>query len=64
MKKMRSRRDKDVVRRRLDALAEAARGNRNVIPAMLDCARAYATLYEIREAMEQVYGSYREPVFF
>src|SRR4029077_4452109 len=48
MKKMRSRRDKDLVRRRLDALAEAARGNQNVIPAMLDCARAYATLFEIR----------------
>jgi methylmalonyl-CoA mutase N-terminal domain/subunit len=34
------------------------------MPAMLDGARAYATLFEIREAMEQVYGHYREPVFF
>jgi methylmalonyl-CoA mutase N-terminal domain/subunit len=31
---------------------------------MLDCARAYCTLYEIREALERVYGAYREPVFF
>ena len=36
----------------------------NVIPAMLDCARAYCTLFEIRHALEEVYGAYREPVFF
>jgi len=48
----------------LDALAAAAREDRNVMPAMLDCARAYCTLYEIRHTLEQIYGSYREPVFF
>ena len=34
------------------------------VPHILDCARAYATLYEIRAAMEEVFGAYREPVFF
>ena len=48
----------------LEALAAAAREDRNVMPAMLDCARAYCTLYEIRHTLEQIYGSYREPVFF
>ena len=57
-------RDGDLVRRRLDALAEAARRGDNLIPAMLVAARAYATLYEIRAALETVYGSYREPIFF
>jgi methylmalonyl-CoA mutase N-terminal domain/subunit len=61
---LRTRRDADQVRRGLDAMAEAARAGANVIPAMLDCARAGATLFEIREALENVYGSYREPVFF
>jgi methylmalonyl-CoA mutase, N-terminal domain len=64
MRALRSRRADDQVRRCLDALTEAARKNENVIPAMLDSARAYATLFEIREALENVYGSYREPVFF
>jgi methylmalonyl-CoA mutase N-terminal domain/subunit len=64
MRQLRSRRAADEVRRRLDALTEAARTDQNVIPPMLDCARAYATLYEIREALERVYGAYREPVFF
>jgi len=64
MRQLRGRRRNDEVKRRLDALAEAARRDENLIPAMLDCAREYATLYEIREALERVYGSYREPVFF
>jgi methylmalonyl-CoA mutase N-terminal domain/subunit len=62
--RLRTRRDGDLVRRRLDALAEAARSGANVIAPMLDAARAYATLYEIREALENVYGAYREPIFF
>jgi len=34
------------------------------MPAMLDCARAYCTLFEIRHVLEEIYGNYREPVFF
>jgi len=64
LKRLRGSRDGDQVRRRLDVLTEAARHGSNVIPAMLDASRAYATLYEIREALERVYGSYREPIFF
>jgi len=61
---LRRTRDGGLARRRLDALAEAARRGDNLIPAMLDAARAWATLFEIREALENVYGSYREPIFF
>ena len=64
MAAMRSPRDADLVARRLEALGAAAREDRNVIPAMLDCARAYCTLFEIRHALETVWGAYREPVFF
>jgi methylmalonyl-CoA mutase N-terminal domain/subunit len=49
---------------RLEALHQAALGDHNVLGPMLDCARAYCTLYEIRHALERVYGAYREPVFF
>jgi methylmalonyl-CoA mutase N-terminal domain/subunit len=35
-----------------------------MMPHILDAARAYCTLYEIRAAMEEVFGAYREPVFF
>src|SRR5687767_12592914 len=61
---LRASRDQAVVRQRLDALRSAASTDENLIPHILDCARARATLYEIRHAMEQVFGAYREPVFF
>jgi methylmalonyl-CoA mutase N-terminal domain/subunit len=64
MAKMRSSRDDNRVAECLATLGEAAREERNVIPAMLDCARAYCTLYEIRHVLEEVWGAYREPVFF
>ena len=61
---LRARRDSDLVAARLEALGRAAANDENIIPAMLDCARAYCTLYEIRHVLEEIYGSYREPVFF
>ena len=64
MTALRASRDQEVVDTRLEVLRAAAAEGRNVMPAMLDCARAYATLYEIRHVLERVYGTYREPVFF
>jgi methylmalonyl-CoA mutase N-terminal domain/subunit len=61
---LRASRDNALVQQRLDALRTAARGTENLVPFILDCARAYATLYEIRAALEDVFGAYREPVFF
>src|SRR6266516_2784775 len=62
--RLRAERDNALVAERLEALRRAARADENVIGPMLDCARAYCTLYEIRHALESVYGAYREPVFF
>ena len=64
MAAMRITRDNVAVQAHLDALRNAARGSDNLVPMILDCARSYATLYEIRAALEDVFGAYREPVFF
>jgi methylmalonyl-CoA mutase N-terminal domain/subunit len=64
MARLRATRDNALVTERLEALRRAAAEDRNIIPAMLDCARAYCTLFEIRHVLEEIYGSYREPVFF
>jgi len=64
MAKMRAARDNSLVERRLADLRGAAATDKNLMPFILDCARAYCTLYEIRAAMESVFGAYREPVFF
>jgi methylmalonyl-CoA mutase N-terminal domain/subunit len=62
--RLRERRNAGQATRALDALREAAARDANVVPFMLDAARADCTLFEIRHALEQVYGAYREPVFF
>jgi methylmalonyl-CoA mutase N-terminal domain/subunit len=64
MAAMRESRDNTLVESRLAALRDAAHTEANLMPFILDCARAYCTLYEIRAAMEEVFGAYREPVFF
>jgi methylmalonyl-CoA mutase, N-terminal domain len=64
MARMRAERDNALVEKRLTALREAAKTSENLMPYILHCARAYCTLYEIRAAMEAVFGAYREPVFF
>jgi methylmalonyl-CoA mutase, N-terminal domain len=61
---LRDERDEDRVQQALSALRAAGARDENVIEPMLDCVRAYCTLYEIRHALEDVYGAYREPIFF
>jgi methylmalonyl-CoA mutase N-terminal domain/subunit len=64
MASLRERRDDEAVARTLAALEQAAADGSNLVPRILDCARAYCTLFEIRHTMEQVFGAYREPVSF
>ncbi|MBI4503268.1 MAG: methylmalonyl-CoA mutase, partial [Gemmatimonadetes bacterium] len=64
MAAMRARRDAGRAEQAREALREAAARDANVVPAMVNAARADCTLYEIRHALEEVYGAYREPVFF
>lgn len=64
MATMREERDDARVAETLAALTAACGTGDNVVPLILDCARARCTLYEIRAAMEEVFGAYKEPVFF
>jgi methylmalonyl-CoA mutase N-terminal domain/subunit len=62
--RLREERDEAHAAATLTDLEAAARTDKNLVDPILECARAYCTLYEIREAMERVFGSYKEPVFF
>ena len=64
MAKMRAGRDQAACDAALERLRQAAAGTENTMPHILECARRYCTLYEIRAALESVFGAYREPVFF
>jgi methylmalonyl-CoA mutase, N-terminal domain len=61
---VRGRRDGAAVQTALTRLSADAASDRNVMPALVDCARAYASEGEICDALRAVWGVYREtPVF-
>ncbi|HUK89652.1 MAG TPA: methylmalonyl-CoA mutase family protein [Blastocatellia bacterium] len=63
LKKLRAKRDNQRVAATLQALTEGARSTANTMPLLIDCARAYATLGEMCDALKPVFGEYREPMF-
>ena len=61
LRKLRETRDNDLVKRRLAALTDAARDeSKNLVPYLVDCARAYGTKGEMRKAMGVVFGEHHE----
>jgi len=60
----RAARDSVRVKAALDRLVAVARTSENMIPAMLEAARAEATLGEICGALKGEWGIYREPARF
>ena len=61
---LKATRDNERVARALLALKDAARGTANLMPPILEAARAYATLGEMCDALREVFGEYEEsPVF-
>ncbi len=62
--RLRAERSASEVERALEALKEGARGDANLMPLIIDCARAYCTEGEIISALKEVFGEYREkPIF-
>jgi methylmalonyl-CoA mutase N-terminal domain/subunit len=57
----RRERDGDRVAGTLAALRETCRGSGNLMPPIIECVRAYATLGEICGAMREVFGEYQAP---
>jgi methylmalonyl-CoA mutase, N-terminal domain len=62
LQRLRETRDNGRVRATLTTLRAAAQtDSTNMMPAILDCVRAYATLGEICDELRGVYGTYEEP---
>ena len=61
--KLRRSRDNGRVHSTLEALGSAARGSANLMPDIIECVRAYATVGEICDVLRRVFGTYQEPVF-
>jgi methylmalonyl-CoA mutase N-terminal domain/subunit len=58
---LRSRRDSAAAHAALGRLREVAQGEENLMPAILDAVRAYATLGEICGELRAAWGEYRPP---
>src|SRR5213594_21155 len=64
LQRLRQTRDNGRVRATLEDLRRAATANNvNMMPSILECVRAYATLGEICDVLREVYGVYEEPAF-
>jgi methylmalonyl-CoA mutase N-terminal domain/subunit len=64
LRKLKKERGSRKVKQGLGALREAARNGDNLMPRILDCVRAYATLGEMCNALKEEFGVYHEPIIF
>ncbi|TVR23388.1 MAG: methylmalonyl-CoA mutase [Anaerolineaceae bacterium] len=62
LNQVRAERDADAVQAALSALREAAADDRNVMPYLIDAAKAYVTLGEMTDVLRQSFGIYEEPI--
>jgi methylmalonyl-CoA mutase N-terminal domain/subunit len=60
---LRQNRDNARVRATLEALGSAAGRDENLMPYVLECVRAYATLGEMCDVLRRVFGTYEEAAF-
>ncbi len=61
LRRLKDERNDDAVERALSALRSDAVAGRNVMPALMDAVKAYATVGEMTRALIDVYGRFREP---
>ena len=60
LRELRAGRSAGEVEEKLGALEGAARGGENLMPHILECAAAWATVGEISDRLRRVFGEYRE----
>lgn len=61
---VRANRDQQAVTQRLAELRQAAEDGTNLMPRILDCARAYVSVGEISSTLKEVFGVYEEAVVY
>ncbi|MFZ0963339.1 MAG: methylmalonyl-CoA mutase family protein [Terriglobia bacterium] len=63
LEEVRKKRDNAHVQRTIEALGSAAPTDANLMPYILECVRAYATVGEMCDVLRKVFGTYEEPAF-
>jgi methylmalonyl-CoA mutase N-terminal domain/subunit len=64
LKELKRTRDNQSVQASLKKLENAAQEQKNVMPYLVDCCKAYATIGEMADVFRSVFGEYKEPSIF
>ncbi|MDI3270294.1 MAG: methylmalonyl-CoA mutase family protein, partial [Bacillota bacterium] len=62
LKEVKTRRSEKEVARTLKELRRVAQTQENMMPALLDCVRAYCTLQEMDDVLREIFGTYEEDI--
>ncbi len=64
LKKIKSERNNELVKVCLAAIKKDAQDDKNLMPSIITAVKEYCTVGEIVKAMKDVYGEFKEPIFF
>jgi len=64
LSRVKNQRNQPRMKESLEQLGEAASGNKNVMPYLIDAVKEYATLQECCDVFRKVFGTYRDPGIF
>ncbi len=64
LKKIKKNRNNDLVKDKLEQLRTDAKTGKNVMPAVIEAVKQYATVGEIIGVLKEEYGEFDEPIFF
>jgi methylmalonyl-CoA mutase N-terminal domain/subunit len=64
LREVKRERDNRKVSQLLKDLESAARAEKNVMPYLLECCKAYATVGEMTKVFKGIYGEFKEPSIF
>lgn len=64
LKRIKATRDNNQVKACLETIKSDARENKNLMPSIIAAVKVYCTVGEIVQVMKEVYGEYKEPIFF
>jgi|UniRef100_A0A7C4AQY7 methylmalonyl-CoA mutase N-terminal domain/subunit len=64
LRRVKAERSSSEAARTLQELEKAARAKQNVMPALVDCCKAYCTVGEMADVFRNVFGEFKEPNIF
>lgn len=64
LKQLRRERDNKEVKDSLKNLQKVAKSSSNIMPAIIEAVKSYATIGEIIGVLKEVFGEYKEPIIF